>query len=606
MSQTRRLAAILAADVVGYSRLMGADEEGTLERFKALRRELVDPKIAEHKGRLVKTTGDGLLVEFASVVDAVRCAAELQRVTIDREAGMPQDRRIRFRIGINLGDVIIEDGDIFGDGVNVAARLEALAEPGGLCISRTVRDHIRDKLAYAFQDLGEQAVKNIARPVRVYALRSEAIADLPAPRSPSALPISQLVVAPRLSIVVLPFANLSNDSEQQYFADGITEDLTTDLSRIADIFVISRNTAFTYQGKRVDTKQIGRELGVRYVLEGSVQRSGNRVRVTAQLIDAETDAHLWADRFAGGADDLFALQDEITSRIAVALNLELVSAETARPTELPDALYYILRGRAASNKPQTRDTRAEAISMFEAALALDPQSVEAAAALAGQLAGRVMDGMAESEAAAVADIARAEGLADQAVAASPRNPLAHHAKGQVLRAQVQRLGMQDRCAAAVAEYETAIALNRNSVFPIAALGWCKLFAGSLEEVIPLIEQAIRLSPRDPAIYWWYQGIGLVHLLQSRIDDAIVWLEKARNANPAHPIIRAQLASAYGLIGETEHGAAELTEARRLRSDGRFSSLARLKAVQYFGVPKVRALYEATYFIGLQLAGMPEE
>ena len=606
MSQTRRLAAILAADVVGYSRLMGADEEGTLERFKALRRELVDPKIAEHKGRLVKATGDGLLVEFASVVDAVRCAAELQRVTIDREAGMPQDRRIRFRIGINLGDVIIEDGDIFGDGVNVAARLEALAEPGGLCISRTVRDHIRDKLAYAFQDLGEQAVKNIARPVRVYALRSEAIADLPAPRSPSALPISQLVVAPRLSIVVLPFANLSNDSEQQYFADGITEDLTTDLSRIADIFVISRNTAFTYQGKRVDTKQIGRELGVRYVLEGSVQRSGNRVRVTAQLIDAETDAHLWADRFAGGADDLFALQDEITSRIAVALNLELVSAETARPTELPDALYYILRGRAASNKPQTRDTRAEAISMFEAALALDPQSVEAAAALAGQLAGRVMDGMAESEAAAVADIARAEGLADQAVAASPRNPLAHHAKGQVLRAQVQRLGMQDRCAAAVAEYETAIALNRNSVFPIAALGWCKLFAGSLEEVIPLIEQAIRLSPRDPAIYWWYQGIGLVHLLQSRIDDAIVWLEKARNANPAHPIIRAQLASAYGLIGETEHGAAELTEARRLRSDGRFSSLARLKAVQYFGVPKVRALYEATYLIGLQLAGMPEE
>ena len=370
--------------------------------------------------------------------------------------------------------------------------------------------------------------------------------------------------------------------------------------------MISRNTAFTYQGKRVDTKQIGRELGVRYVLEGSVQRSGNRVRVTAQLIDAETDAHLWADRFAGGADDLFALQDEITSRIAVALNLELVSAETARPTELPDALYYILRGRAASNKPQTRDTRAEAISMFEAALALDPQSVEAAAALAGQLAGRVMDGMAESEAAAVADIARAEGLADQAVTASPRSPLAHHAKGQVLRAQVQNLGMQDRCAAAIAEYETVIALNRNSVFPIAALGWCKLFAGSLEEVIPLVEKAIRLSPRDPAIYWWYQGIGLVHLLQSRIDDAIVWLEKARNANPAHPVIRADLAAAYGLKGETERGAAELAEARRLRSDGRFSSLARLKAVQYFGVPKVRALYEATYLIRLQLAGMPEE
>jgi adenylate cyclase len=543
-----------------------------------------------------------MLVEFASVVDAVRCAAEVQRAMIDREAGMPEDRRIRFRVGINLGDIIVDGDDIFGDGVNVAARLEALSDPGGLCISRTVRDHIRDKLGYAFEDLGEQSVKNIARPVRVYALRSEAVADLPISSVPTTWRISQPAVR-RLSIVVLPFANLSNDSEQQYFADGITEDLTTDLSRLADMFVISRNTAFTYQNKRVDTKQIGRELGVRYVLEGSVQRSGNRVRVTAQLIDAETDAHLWAERFYGDAGDLFALQDEITSRIAVALNLELIGVEAARPTEHPDALYYILRGRAASNKPQTRDTRAEAISMFEAALALDPQSVEAQGALAGQLAGRAMDVMADS---AAADIARAEGLAEQAVAASPRSSLAHHAKGQVLRAQVQLLGAQDRCAAAITEYETAIALNRNSVFPIAALGWCKLFAGSLEEVIPLVEKAIRLSPRDPAIYFWYQCIGRVHLLQSRIDDAIVWLEKARNANPAHPVIRAELASAYGLKGETEHGAAELVEARRLRSDGRFSSIARLKAAQYFGVPKVRALYEATYLVGLRKAGMPEE
>jgi adenylate cyclase len=603
MASTRRLAAILAADVAGYSRLMGTDEEGTHERLKAHRRELVDPKIGEHSGRIVKTTGDGILVEFASVVDAVRCAAELQRAMIDREAGMPEDRRIRFRIGINLGDVIVDGDDIFGDGVNVAARLEALSEPGGLCISRMVRDQIRDKLPYTFEDLGERSVKNIARPVRVYALRPEAVADLPTTSVPITWPISQPAAVRRLSIVVLPFANLGDDPEQQYFADGITEDLTTDLSRIADMFVISRNTAFTYQNKRVDTKQIGRELGVRYVLEGSVQRSGNRVRVTAQLIDAETDAHLWAERFYGDAGDLFALQDEITSRIAVALNLELIGAEAARPTEHPDALYYILRGRAISNKPQTRDTRAEAISMFEAALALDPQSVEAQGALAGQLAGRAMDGMADS---AAADIARAEGLAEQAVAASPRSSLAHHAKGQVLRAQVQTLGAQDRCAAAITEYETAIALNRNSVFPIAALGWCKLFAGSLEEVIPLVEKAIRLSPRDPAIYFWYQCIGRVHLLQSRIDDAIVWLEKARNANPAHPVIRADLASAYGLKGETEHGAAELAEARRLRSDGRLSSLARLKAAQYFGVPAVRALYEAIYFVGLRKAGMPEE
>jgi TolB-like protein/Flp pilus assembly protein TadD len=587
---------------------MGADEEGTLERLKAHRRQLTDPKIKEHHGRIVKTTGDGALVEFPSVLDAVRCAVEVQREMIDRNAEVPEDERITLRIGINLGDIIIDGNDIYGDGVNIAARLEVMAEPGGICISRVVRDQIRDKLSYPFEDMGEQSVKNIARPVRVYAISASAVAALPPVTTP-ARPRSMRHRAspqrgiPRLSIVVLPFANLSNDPEQQYFADGITEDLTTDLSRIADMFVISRNTAFTYQNKRVDTKQIGRELGVRYALEGSVQRSGNRVRVTAQLIDAETDAHLWAERFYGDAGDLFALQDEITSRIAVALNLELVSAAAARPTEHPDALYYILRGRAASNKPQTRDTRAEAISMFEAALALDPRSVEAQAALAGQLAGRAMDGMADS---AAADIARAEGLAEQAVAASPRSSLAHHAKGQVLRAQVQLLGAQDRCAAAITEYETAIALNRNSVFPIAALGWCKLWAGSLEEVIPLIEKAIRLSPRDPALYFWYQGIGRVHLLQSRIDDAIVWLEKARNANPVHPVIRADLASAYGLKGETENAAVELAEAQRLRSDGRFSSLARLKTTRSFGAPAVRALNEATFFVGLRKAGMPEE
>src|SRR6202022_3125154 len=253
---TRRLAAILAADVVGYSRLMGADEEGTHESFKAHLRELVDPKIREHHGRIVKTTGDGVLAEFASVVDAVRCAAEIQRAMADRDLDLAEERRLRFRIGINLGDVIVEDDDIFGDGVNVAARLEALSDPGGLCISRMVRDQIRDKLAYAFEDLGEQSVKNIARPVRVYALRREAVADLPASSTPPGRPTSQPAVVPHLSIVVLPFGNLGNDPEQQYFANGITEDLTTDLSRIADMLVISRNTAFTYKGKRGDQKQI--------------------------------------------------------------------------------------------------------------------------------------------------------------------------------------------------------------------------------------------------------------------------------------------------------------------------------------------------------------
>src|SRR5215470_3765931 len=326
MTSVRRLTAILAADVAGYSRLMGADEEGTHERLKIHLGELVNPKIAEHRGRVVKNTGDGFLAEFGSVVDAVRCAVQIQRGMVGREPELPEERRIRFRIGINLGDVIVEEQDIFGDGVNVTARLEALADPGGICISRVVRDQVRDKLDYAFEDLGEQTVKNIARPVRVYAFRSEAVANLPAPNVPLIVPISQPTIAPRLSIVVLPFANLGNDPEQQYFADGITEDLTTDLSRIAGSFVIARNTAFTYQGKRIDTKQVGRELCVRYVLEGSVRRSGNQIRVNAQMNDADTDAHLWAERFDGQMSDLFALQDEVVSRIAIALNVELISA----------------------------------------------------------------------------------------------------------------------------------------------------------------------------------------------------------------------------------------------------------------------------------------
>jgi adenylate cyclase len=595
MASTRRLAAIFAADVAGYSRLMGADEEGTHDRLKAHRRELVDPKIGEHSGRIVKTTGDGMLVEFPSVVDAVRCAAELQRAMIDREAGMPEDRRIRLRIGINLGDVIVEDGDIFGDGVNVAARLEALSEPGGLCISRMVRDQIRDKLAYAFEDLGEQSVKNIARPVRVYALRPKAVAELPTSRVLPAPPISRPAVLPRLSIVVLPFANLSNDPEQQYFADGITEDLTTDLSRIADMFVISRNTAFTYKDKRVDTKQIGRDLGVRYLLEGSVRRSGNQIRVNAQLIDAATDAHLWAERFNGDMGDLFALQNEVTSRIAVALNLELLGAEAARPTERPDVLEYILRGRAAWNKPPSRDRDAEVISLYEHALALDPRSVDAQSWLAGVLAGRVMNGMSDS---AAADIERAESLAARALA-SPRSPLAHLAKGQVLRAQ-------NRPEEAIPEYEAAISSNRNSPHAIAALGWCKLCTGSMEEAILLQEQAIHLSPRDPLIGAFYMRIGQAHLLKSRTDEAIPWLKKGRDANPGHPHPHAWLASAHVLKGEPERAAAELAEARRLSSDDRYSSLARLKAMTSFGLPKIRALSEATFFAGLRLAGMPEE
>jgi adenylate cyclase len=489
MASTRRLAAILAADVAGYSRLMGADEEGTHERLQAHFRQLVDPKIREHQGRVVKNTGDGMLAEFASVVDAVRCAAEVQRGMIDRDAKLSSERRIQFRVGINLGDVIVENDDIFGDGVNVAARLEALAEPGGICISRMVRDQIRDKLLYPFEDLGEQSFKNIARPVRVYALRPEAVADLPASSAPLATPVLQSAGAPRLSIVVLPFANMSGGPEQGYFADGITEDLTTDLSRIAGMVVISRNSAFTYKDKSVNAKQIGRELCVRYVLEGSVRRSGNQVRVNAQLIDAKSDAHLWAERFDGDTGDLFAVQDEITSRIAVALSSELNFAEAARSIGHPDALDYVFRARAAAAQPKTREVYAEAVGLFERALALDPHSVETQSRLASLLAARVLDNMTDM---AAADILRAERLAGLALAVSPRNPLAHYAKGQVLRAQ-------GRPAEAIPEYETALASDHNWVNAYSALSYCKLYSGLIDGVIPLVEQAIRLSPRDPEI-----------------------------------------------------------------------------------------------------------
>jgi adenylate cyclase len=649
---TRHLAAILAADVVGYSRLMGADEEGTHARFKAHLVELVDPKIREHRGRIIKTTGDGVLAEFASVVDAVRCAGEIQRAMADRDLDLAEERRLRFRIGVNLGDVIADGGDIYGDGVNIAARLEGLAAPGSICVSGTVRDHIGDRLPYVFEDMGEQSVKNIARPVRAYALRPEGVGSGPVPRLPArpsrrhraivgtvaaaalvivcigwwfspaatffsradkpadqtiALPtsmptapaapsIAQPAVAPRLSIVVLPFANLSRDPDQQYFADGITEDVTTDLSRISHMLVISRNTAFTYKDKPVNAKQIGRELGVCYVLEGSVRRSGNQVRVSAQLIDAATDTHLWAERFDRDTGDLRALQNEITSRIANTLSQELTRAEAGRPTADPDALDYTLRGRAAFQKGTARENYAEAISLFEHALALDPSAVEPKTSLAWALVDRAGNGISDSVAA---DLARAAGLVDQALAASPRYAFAHFVKGQILR-------VQNRCEEALPEYETVIALDRNNAAGLFNVGRCKVMTGSLDEAMPLMEQAIRLNPSHPYIGFYYFSIGQVHLLQSRADEAIVWLEKARSANPGYPPIHAWLAAAYALKGENEGAAAVLAEARRLSRDDRFSSLARLRAVGYFGVPKTRALFEATYFVGLRKAGMPEE
>jgi adenylate cyclase len=396
---------------------------------------------------------------------------------------------------------------------------------------------------------------------------------------------------------VLPFVNLSNDPEQQYFADGIAEDLTTDLSRIPDMFVISRNSAFTYRSKAVDTRQIGRELGVRYALEGSVRRSGEKVRVNTQLIDAGTGAHLWAEGFERDIADLFALQREITSRIANALNLELVTAEAARPTDNPDALDYILRGRAIRAKPNSPKVLTEAINLFERALSLDPQSVEAQSQLANVLVSRVLDQMTTSRAA---DLARAEELADQALAASPRYALAQATKADIFRAQ-------GRCEEAIPRYETALSLNPNLVFALHGVGGCKLVIGSIQEVSPIEERAIRLSPRDPNIANRYWRIGVVHLLQSRIDEAIVWFEKARRASPARPFDHLHLAAAYGLSGDLDRAVAALAEARRLRGEGSFLSIARMKAGGWGSRSlKIRGLFEATYFAGLRKAGMPEE
>jgi TolB-like protein/class 3 adenylate cyclase/Tfp pilus assembly protein PilF len=590
MPPVRRLTAILAADVAGYSRLMGAEEEGTHERLKAHLRDLVEPKINEHRGRIVKNTGDGFLAEFGSVVDTVRFAVEVQRGMAERNEGAPPEQRIEFRIGINLGDVIVEEQDIFGDGVNLAARLETLAEPGGICVSRVVRDQVRDKLDCAFEDLGEQQVKNIARPVRVYALRPEPTPLLTVGAA------AAIAAAPRLSIVVLPFTNLTNDPEQQYFADGITEDVTTDLSRLENMFVISRNTAFTYRNQPIGTKQIGRELGVRYVLEGSVRRLGNQVRVNAQLVDAETDAHLWAERFDRDTEDLFVLQDEVTRRIAFALDVQLINAEATRKIDDPDALDCILRGRAAEAKLPTRDTYTEAIGWFERALALDPRCAKAQGLLADVLVGRVLDQMTDT---AATDIARADDLLGHALGQSPSDPVARYANGNLLR-------QASRCEAAILEYETVIELDRNAAGAHANLGWCKFLTGAIEEAIPALEYALRLSPRDNRAGNWCGRIGVVHLLQSQTDEAILWLEKARSINPALPFVPAVLASAYALKGKTELAATKLREARNLGGAGSYLSSIRTEEMEYLGVPKIRALYEATYIAGLRKAGMPEE
>ena len=593
----RRLAAILAADVAGYSRLMGADEEGTHERLKTHLRELVDPKINKHRGRIVKNTGDGMLVEFPSVVDAVRCAVEIQRSMADRNADTAEDKRIIFRVGVNLGDVIVGDDDIYGDGVNIAARLEALAEPGGICISRVVRDQVRDKLSYAFEDTGEQQVKNIARPVRVYAMSAAVVASLP-PIASTTEPATSPAV-PRLSIVVLPFANLSNDPDQEYFADGITDDLTTDLSRISGSFVIARNTAFTYKGKPIDVRQVGRDLGVRYVLEGSVRRTGDQVRVNVQLIDAESGAHLWADRFDTDRANLAEAQDTITGRLARTLNLELVEAAVNRIEHErvpdPDARDLVMRGWAWIYSPHSSETRREARQAFERALETDPRSIDARIGLAQILVGNVADNWSSF---VKQDEARAEQLLLEALERDANSSMAHRTMGLLRR-------VQNRLAEARVELETAIALDRNDAYAIRQLGMTLTFLGQSEAAIVHIEKAIQLSPHDPDIANAYSALGLGHLLLGHVDQAIDFLRKARVGNPRFWYIHLHLAGALGLRSDLEEARDALAESLKLKPQ--IDSLAQLRLYRpWYTNPQFWRPAEKTLNAGLRRAGFPDQ
>jgi adenylate cyclase len=426
----RRLAAILAADVAGYSRLMGEDEEGTHSALTSLRRELSDPKIGEHRGRIVKTNGDGLLVEFPSVVDAVRCAVELQREMALRNDGVADERRIEFRIGINLGDIIIDEHDIYGDGVNVAARLEALAEPGGICVSRVVRDQVRDKLDFGFEDLGEQQVKNIARPVRVYRIP---LAETARTKAPLPLP-------DKPSLAVLPFQNMTGDAEQDYFVDGIVEEITTAISRLPWLFVIARNSSFSYKGRAVDVKQVARELGVRYVLEGSMRKAGNRVRITGQLIDTTSGAHIWADRFDGALDDIFELRDQVASSVVGVIEPKLRQSEVERairkPTENLDAYDLYLRAIAQVSM-MSYEGVSEAITLLKRALAIDPSYAPAAARVALCRVGQVSFGLGK---VSDAEISEAAQLAAQAIEMGKDDPDALWMGAHVLSFLLARTG----------------------------------------------------------------------------------------------------------------------------------------------------------------------
>jgi adenylate cyclase len=581
MPAVRRLTAILAADVAGYSRLMGADEEGTHERLKAHLQELVDPKIAEHRGRIVKNTGDGFLAEFPSVVDAVRCSVEVQRAMAARNAGTPAEKRIEFRVGINLGDVIAEEYDIFGDGVNVAARLEALAQPGGICISRVVRDQVRDKLDFIFEDLGEQQVKNIARPVRVYRI-GDRVAPIEQPllASPPPLPLPD-----KPSIAVLPFLNMSGDPEQEYFADGMVEEIITALSRIQWLFVIARNSSFTYKGHAVDVKRVGRELGVRYVLEGSVRKAGSRVRITAQLIETAGGAHLWADRFDGSLEEVFELQDTVAISVAGVIEPTLQAAEIRRSSDRPtdDLTAYDLYLRALApirSGEWEKERYLQGLETLYRAIERD-DGYGPALALAGfchlalDAAGWTNDVSANQR----------EGveLARRALRAAGNDP-------GVLGNVAYVLGyFGEDIAAAMALIDRSLELNPSFAQGWSRNAWLRLWAGQPDVAIDHFETAMRLNPRDrraePLL-----GIGVGHFFARRFDQAEATLLLSLEEIPTWVPTYRFLAACRAHLGRLE-------EARELAKRLRAMTGVVVPSARHWRNPEHRELY----LEGLRLA-----
>jgi adenylate cyclase len=625
VGETRKLAAILVSDVVGYSRLTGADEDRILARLRALRSDLIDPTIAVHHGRVVKRTGDGAIVEFRSVVDAVNCAIEIQTAMVERNAGAAPDKRIEFRIGIHLGDVVEEsDGDLMGDGVNIAARLEGIAKPGAICLSEQAYWQVKGRLDLAVSDLGPKELKNIAEPVRVYSLEVGKPAQVKpvssTTRGKPSKPITYegLVTAPiaaalaallllvaasgwymlgghltkpaqaaHLSIVVLPFANLSGDPSQDYGDDGVTENLTTDLSRIRDSFVIARNTAFTYKGKNLDAKAIGKELGVRYVLEGSVQRDQNRVRVNAQLIDAESGAHLWAERFEEDVADLFKLQDQVVARLANSLGNELAKAETAKSagSKDPDAIDLTLRGEALQREAKNNKDHEAARALFEQALKIDPNDSEA---LAGEAETYISEFWKNPE---TAYEARIVGLVDRAIALAPDSVRPYWTKSWYLF-------VAHRWDEAIRTADAGLATNPNFAPLYGQRAFAENGLGSFEQAKSDFRQAMRLSPHDPHMGEWHVGLGNAELGLGHYGAAIEEFHKAACCGPVVPW---SLAAAYALQGKMDEAKSALAEARRLFPSEFPTDKLTIKWLVELYTPSVPPLIE-----GLRKAGLPEE